>query len=83
MREINAADMIVLCSGDNWGYNMSPCSKDAIGLLERNERIVTWLMPKNGTILEQQPVIRYKGGFYSLSLRMMKAIYRHVRLHKV
>ena len=39
-------------------------------------------MPPNGDIKDQIPVIRYRGAYYSLSLRMMKAIYRHVRLQK-
>eukprot|EP00961_Rhodomonas_salina_P249966 3378594-Rhodomonas_salina.1 len=49
---------------------------------ERNERLVTWLMPTDGGIKDQVAAIRYKGGYYSLSLCMMKAIYRHVRLYK-
>ena len=31
---------------------------------------------------EQVPCIMYKGKYFSLSLRMQKAIYRHVRLKK-
>ena len=82
MKEIKGDNMVVLCSGCEWEYEITPCSKDAIPLLERNERVVTWLMPAGGKMSEQIPVIRYKKGFYSLSLRMMKAIYRHVRLYK-
>ncbi len=74
--------MIVLCSGTEWPYDWNPCSKEAIGLLERNERLVTWLVPSGGTIKEQVAAIRFKGALFTLSLRMMKAIYRHVRLHK-
>jgi hypothetical protein len=39
-------------------------------------------MPHSGTIHDQLAVIKYKNSYYSLSLRMMKAIYRHVRLYK-
>lgn len=39
-------------------------------------------MPPDGTLKDQQPGIFYKNAFYTISLRMMKAIYRHVRLHK-
>jgi hypothetical protein len=74
--------MVVLCSGIEWPYDMNPCSKEAIGLLERNERLVTWLVPPDGSIKEQVAAIRFKGSLFTLSLRMMKAIYRHVRLHK-
>jgi hypothetical protein len=82
MKRIDASNMVILCSGEEWRFEVSPCSKDAISLLERNERIVTWLMPVSGTIKDQIAAIRYKEGYYSLSLRMMKAIYRHVRLYK-
>jgi hypothetical protein len=82
MKRIDASNMVILCSGEEWRFEVSPCSKDAISLLERNERIVTWLMPVSGTIKDQIAAIRYKDGYYSLSLRMMKAIYRHVRLYK-
>jgi hypothetical protein len=40
------------------------------------------LMPPSGSIHDQLAVIKYKNSYYSLSLRMMKAIYRHVRLYK-
>ncbi len=82
MRQINSSGMVVLCSGIEWPYDMNPCSKEAIGLLERNERLVTWLVPPDGSIKEQVAAIRFKGSLFTLSLRMMKAIYRHVRLHK-
>ena len=82
MRAVDARGMVVLCSGIEWQHEMSPCSQSAVALLERNEKVVTWLMPVNGTIKDQIPVVRYRGGYYSLSLRMMKAIYRHVRLQK-
>lgn len=82
MRLIDTSKMNVLCCGTAWTHDVAPCSKDAIILLERNERLVTWLMPFGGKIEEQVAAIQYHGGYYSLSLRMMKAIYRHVRLYK-
>lgn len=82
MKQIDESNMIVLCSGVEWTHSISPCSQGAIPMLERNERLVTWLMPVNGGVKDQVPAIRYKNHFYSLSLRMMKAIYRHIRLHK-
>jgi hypothetical protein len=50
--------------------------------LERNERLVTWLQPVGGAVEDQVPAIRVKECFYTISLRMMKAIWRHVRLRK-
>lgn len=46
--------------------------------LERNERVVSWLQPLGGRVEDQQPAVRFKGHFYTLSLRMMKSIWRHV-----
>ena len=53
-----------------------------MALLERNERLVSWLQPKSGSIHDQIPAIRVKTDFYTISLRMMKAVWRHVRLRK-
>ena len=41
-----------------------------------------WLQPPGGGVTDQIPAMKLEDGFYSLSLRMMKAIWRHVRLKK-
>jgi len=46
--------------------------------LERNEKVVSWLQPRDGCVEDQQPAVRFKSHFYTLSLRMMKSIWRHV-----
>jgi hypothetical protein len=74
--------MIVVQSGISWTHSIPPCSKQAIHLLERNTKVVTWLMKIGGGVNDQVPCIKYKEKFYSLSLRMQKAIYRHIRLKK-
>ena len=56
-----------------------PCSRGMVKHLERNEKMVSWLQPVDGLVEEQLPAIRFKGVFYTLSLRMMKSIWRHVR----
>jgi hypothetical protein len=43
---------------------------------------VSWLQPVDGRVEDQIPAIRVNDAFYSMSLRMMKAIWRHVRLRK-
>jgi hypothetical protein len=53
-----------------------------VGLLERNEPLVYWLQPSGKAEQEQIPALKLTDGFYTLSLRMMKAIWRHVRLRK-
>lgn len=82
MRVICMKDMEIVCKGESWDHSLPPCSKDAIPLLEKNEKIVTWLRPVGGTVSEHVPSILYKSKYYSLSLRMQKAIYRHIRLKK-
>ena len=74
--------MEIISLGIPWNHPISPCSKQAIHLLERNTKIVTWLMPKGGSVKDQISCIQYKGKYYSLSLRMQKAIYRHIRLKR-
>jgi hypothetical protein len=82
MRLIDATHMEVVSVGLGWRHAVSPCSKQAIHLLERNTKVVTWLMPTGGKATEQIPCILYKGKYCSLSLRMQKAVYRHIRLKK-
>jgi hypothetical protein len=82
MRLIDAKGMEIISSGIQWNHSISPCSKQAIHLLERNTKVVTWLMQSGGNVKDQIPCILYKGKYYSLSLRMQKAIYRHIRLKK-
>lgn len=50
--------------------------------LEYNEKIVSWIQPVNGGVQDQIPALRINGDYYQLSLRMMKSIWRHVRLQK-
>jgi len=44
--------------------------------------MVTWISPNHAVddIHMQFPAIRIKRKYYSISLRMMKAIWRHIRL---
>jgi hypothetical protein len=53
-----------------------------MSFLERNEKLVSWLQPLKGTVYDQLPAIKVNNEFYTISLRMMKAIWRHVRLKK-
>jgi len=82
MKKIDTTGMILVHYGREWAYDAPPCSKSMVSKLERNERLVFWLHPKEGTERDQVPALKLTDGFYSLSLRMMKAIWRHVRLKK-
>lgn len=66
----------VVKSGVAWPFDRNPNCKSMIVQLERNEALITWLCPNNGDIKDQFPAIRVKDNFYTMSLRMMKAVWR-------
>ena len=74
--------MRLIHSGEDWTQERPPCSKDMTGLLEHNEKIVTWIQPISGGVDDQIPVVRFNQAYFRLSLRMMKSVWRHVRLKK-
>lgn len=80
MKLVNLNSNVLLRCGLSWPYSKMPSAKDMISKLERNEAYVSWLKPTNST--EMFPAIKIKDQFYTLSLRMMKAVWRHVRLKK-
>jgi hypothetical protein len=71
--------MLLRC-GLTWPFAKMPSARDMITKLERNESYISWLQPLNGA--EMFPAIKIKDNFYTLSLRMMKAVWRHVRLKR-
>ena len=74
--------MKLIHSGDDWDHARPPCSKEMTGFLEHNEKIVSWVQPVSGGVDDQVPVVRFNGAYYRLSLRMMKSVWRHIRLKK-
>jgi hypothetical protein len=82
MKRINMASKTVVYPGESWMHTSAPCSKEMMYVLERNEKIISWLQPTQGTVQDQIPAIKMGEEYFSISLRMMKAIWRHVRLRK-
>lgn len=82
MRRIDTSHMKLVHYGKVWEDPLPPCKREMVTKLEQNEAFVYWLQPVDGSVSSQIPAIKLKDGFYSLSLRMMKAIWRHVRLKK-
>lgn len=82
MKVVNMDKYEIIDSGQTWQYAKKPCRKEMLPMLEQNESVVTWIAPRGcaGSVSEHIPVIRINGKYYSVSLRMMKAIWRHVRL---
>jgi hypothetical protein len=82
MKRLDLTNVCVVYTGEEWIHQLPPCSKDMMPILEKNERLVSWLQPNWGTVLDQLPAIKVRADYYGISLRMMKAIWRHVRLRK-
>jgi hypothetical protein len=84
MKAVNASLYNIVLKGEVWHHNVPPCSKSAVCLLANNESVVTWLSPKDDmdNCLTHIPVILFKEKYWTLSLRMSKCIYRHIRLRK-
>ena len=85
MAKMKAVDMkthsLKWC-GLKWPHARPPSTKEMISQLERNEAYVSWVEPNGGILEDQFPAIRINDGFFTLSLRMLKAIFRHVQLKK-
>lgn len=79
---IDAAHMKIIHRGDMWPHDTPPSSKTMAIHLEKNESIISWLQPVDGGVLEQIPCIQSHDILFPLSLRMQKAVWRHVRLKK-
>lgn len=82
MRAVDMAVHTVVCCGLPWPHSAAPSTKEMLSRLERNEAFISWLQPAPGTVEDQFPAIKIGTEFYTISLRMMKAVWRHVRLKK-
>ena len=82
MKLLHLENMILVHRGEDWPYTPSPCTKEMMAVLEKNERFISWLQPVNKRVEDQLPALCINGQYFQLSLRMMKCIWRHVRLHK-
>lgn len=74
--------MDIVFRGKEWDNAEDPCARSVVHLLERNESLVTWLQPRGGKVEDQVPAIKVNGQYRTLSLRMQKSIWRHIRLKK-
>lgn len=75
MRAVDMNTVILVHSGEAWPHKQSPCSRQMLQFLERNEGVVTWVQPKEGKVEDQYPVIRIGDKYFTMSLRMMKAVW--------
>lgn len=81
MKVVDISKLSIVDSGQSWTHHKKPCHKDMLPFLDQNETIVTWVCPKGSRDIHSQfPVIRIDRKYYTISLRMMKIIWRHVKL---
>jgi hypothetical protein len=79
---LDISDMDIVYRGKEWTHAEDPSAKSMVHLLRWNESLVTWLQPKGGTVEDQIPAINVHGKYRTLSLRMQKSIWKHVRLRQ-
>lgn len=82
MIEMDTSDTLLVQEGVPWPHQKEPCSREMIHLLERAEAFVSWFQPKDGGVDDQFPTIRVGTRYCKLSLRLQKALFRHVRLQR-
>ena len=75
MRIVDMSTVILVHSGETWPHKQPPCNRQMLQFLERNEGLVTWVQPVSGTVEDQYPVIRIDDKYFTMSLRMMKAVW--------
>jgi hypothetical protein len=80
MKEISLKQMTIIQCGQAWPHPVHPTQRAMLPLLERKEQLVSWLQPTDGGVEDQVPSLRINNRFYSISLRLQKALFRHVRL---
>lgn len=82
MREVDLSRNGLVQAGKRWEHSQSPCCKSMIKHLVRRECYCSWFQPLEGTVFDQFPAIHINGKYFTLSLRVQKAMFRHVRLTK-
>jgi hypothetical protein len=78
----NAENMIVVHRGKDAPFcgDVSVC--DMVRVLHKQEQYVWWLQPAGMGIDAQRAVLRVEGKYYCLTLRVMRSIWKHVKVHK-
>lgn len=80
MKQVDLGKNTLVVAGKAWEFDRSPCCKDMIQHLVRRECYCSWFQPVSGGLKDQFPAIRIRDVYFTLSLRIQKAMFRHVRL---
>lgn len=83
-RAIDTSNLKLIHCGKECTLPLHTCTDTEILLfLERKEHYIYWFQPNDSSAPKDQiPALKHKDAFYSLSLRTMKSVWRHVRLRK-
>ena len=82
MKEIDVSGCDLVCAGQTWEHDQMPNAPEMSRFLERQENLCFWFQPSDGTVDDQFPVLSIKNRYYTISLRVQKALFRHCRLRK-
>lgn len=80
MREIDQRYELVK-SGNDVAALVPLTVKSNLAKLEKQEKYCSWFQLKGGTMSDQIPAVRIGNRYYTMPLKIQKAIFRHVRLH--
>eukprot|EP00960_Hanusia_phi_P066172 766331-Hanusia_phi.AAC.1 len=77
MKEVDLERNELVVAGKAWEHARSPCCKDLIHRLVRRECYCSWFQPVGDEVKDQFPAIRIGDAYYTMSLRVQKAMFRH------
>jgi hypothetical protein len=71
-------------SGICFPKNLEMCDEEElVGLLANGEHYIYWFQPKTSkSVCDQVPALRFGSSYYTINIKMMKAVWRHVRLKR-
>jgi hypothetical protein len=81
MKLLDISKCELISAGKKWTHTVPPCSRDMLPLLERQEMYCSWFQPIDKSVEHQFPALKIDVHYYAMSLRMQKAVFRHIRLH--
>jgi hypothetical protein len=81
MKIIDTSKCELIYAGKTWTHPLPSNSREMLSLLERQEMYCSWFQPFNKPVEFQFPAIKISAHYYAMSLRMQKAVFRHIRLH--
>jgi hypothetical protein len=82
MRVLNLSNYEMVKSGIPCTITEPVQANSLIQVMQNNEKYIYWFCEKNGDVATQVSCVRVNGHFYSMPLRLEKAVFRSIRLTK-